>query len=395
MAALRYAQVRLRDRPAGTLREVPGGGFVFEYADGAAEDIACALPASVRVHETSRGLHPFFQHLTPEGWLRGRQARRGEVDAADDFGLLLRYGADCIGAVSINDPEGKPLGTAAGDDAEDTAIAQPRTLSGVQPKILAVKTGQGFRPAGPAGPAPYIAKFAADDLPDIVTNEHLTLTCCRRLLGADAVTESERAVVEGIARPALLVKRFDRTLEGARLRLEDFAQVLSRPRGRDFQGKYDGDFEACGALIREHSARPEIDLLRFFERIVAFYLLGNGDCHLKNFSLLETPEGFRLSPAYDVVNTYIYAAKGYTTRFGLRIGGEVRQHDAIDRALLETLGANIGLRPSAVKQTFRRLKPKAEDALKKLPSPADRADDLFGPFADSVRTFAARLFDTD
>ena len=37
------------------------------------------------------------------------------------------------------------------------------------------------------------------------------------------------------------------------------------------------------------------------------YLFSNGDAHFKNFSLLETPMGdFRLSPAYDLLNTRIH-----------------------------------------------------------------------------------------
>ena len=37
------------------------------------------------------------------------------------------------------------------------------------------------------------------------------------------------------------------------------------------------------------------------------YLFSNGDAHIKNFSLLETPLGdYRLSPSYDLLNTRIH-----------------------------------------------------------------------------------------
>ena len=37
------------------------------------------------------------------------------------------------------------------------------------------------------------------------------------------------------------------------------------------------------------------------------FLFSNGDAHLKNFSLIETPMGdFRLSPAYDLLNSRIH-----------------------------------------------------------------------------------------
>lgn len=44
-------------------------------------------------------------------------------------------------------------------------------------------------------------------------------------------------------------------------------------------------------------------------RILLFsYLFSNGDAHLKKVSLLETPMGdYRLSPAYDLLNSRIHA----------------------------------------------------------------------------------------
>lgn len=270
------------------------------------------------------------------------------------MGILLAYGSDCIGAVSVHDPDAPQRQPEFSDlDAlTKAAVSGNRTVSGVQPKLLVVKDDVGYAPAGPTGPAPYIAKFPTVDLPDIVSNEVLTLTAARILLGSTHVVKAERAIVRGIAEPALVVQRFDRTAEGEKLRLEDLAQVLSKPRRRDYSGKYDSSFEEVGGAIDLHSHRREIDLLRFFERIVAFALLGNCDCHLKNFSLLETPGGLRLAPAYDVVNTYVFAGQGYSTRFGLRIEGEWHALDTVNRDLLYRLGLRLGIAERAVAKTF-------------------------------------------
>ncbi len=396
MADLRYAQVCLKDQPVGVLRETPSGGTEFAYDAGIGVEIACTLPAHQRTHTWAQGLHPFFQHLTPEGWLRGKQARQSEIEPDDDLGLLLRYGRDCIGAVSVINPDAPAyVDLTSGADPLDTATAQPRTLSGVQPKILVTKSDDDYVPAGPDGLAPYIAKFPSEDLPDLVVNEDLTLKLCRDLLGRGAVTEAHRGFVQGLSRPALLVRRFDRGDAGEKCRLEDFAQLLNKPRGRDFNGKYDASFEDCACVIRTHSARAEVDLLRFFERIIVFFLLGNGDAHLKNFSLLEGPDGLRLSPAYDVVNTYVYGARGYTTRFGIRIGGDVLQHDQVTRAVLLQLGDDIGLPKTAVPYTIERFRKPIQKVLAEIPAPSDRNDDLLGPYARSVQTFAQTLFDTD
>ena len=46
-------------------------------------------------------LHPFFQNLASEGWVRVFQATKARLDKRDDFGILLANGGDLIGAISI------------------------------------------------------------------------------------------------------------------------------------------------------------------------------------------------------------------------------------------------------------------------------------------------------
>src|SRR5258708_6354337 len=118
---LRKAEILFKDQPAGTLEETVSGGSRFIYAPQWQTQIACSLPLLRREHEWAQGVHPFFQHLGPEGWLREKQARAGHIAEEDDFGLLLRYGADCIGAVGV-----RPLPGAA---TQDTAPVSEATAS--------------------------------------------------------------------------------------------------------------------------------------------------------------------------------------------------------------------------------------------------------------------------
>lgn len=56
---------------------------------------------------------------------------------------------------------------------------------------------------------------------------------------------------------------------------------------------------------------PQVDKLRFFELVLFNFVYSNGDAHLKNFSLLEEKKGrFRLSPAYDLLNTHLHINDG-------------------------------------------------------------------------------------
>jgi len=370
---LRKAEVLFKDQPTGTLEETASGGSRFVYAPKWQTQIACSLSILKREHEWGQGVHPFFQHLGPEGWLREKQARVGHIAEEDDFGLLLRYGADCIGAVGL-----RPL---SGAETQDTApitelTASPgRTISGIQRKLLVVKDGKNFTPAGPKGLAAYIAKFnsESDRLGSLVRNEQLSLRWSAELLGKEEVNEFVVDLV--LNEPALIATRFDRKPDGSKLRLEDFAQILNKPRGRDFGGKYDASYEDVAKVIKQHSARPEIDLARFFRRHIVFVLVGNCDAHLKNFSLLEYDEGLRLSPAYDIVNTALY--DGFDQNIALSIDGKKPHLDQVTRDLLEKFGSSIGLSSRTVSQTFTDLHSRVRRAARLLTPPEAEPPDGF------------------
>ena len=51
----------------------------------------------------------------------------------------------------------------------------------------------------------------------------------------------------------------------------------------------------------------QIEISKYFSLILFNYLFANGDAHLKNFSLQQSPAGdYLLSPAYDLLNTSIH-----------------------------------------------------------------------------------------
>jgi serine/threonine-protein kinase HipA len=383
---LRSGEVVFKDNVAGALVETAGGGTRFTYNPEWKESIACCLPRARVEHEWPQGLHPFFQHLGPEGWLRERQARVAHIAEEDDFGLLLRYGADCIGAVGIRSTV--PLANV--EPVAETPANPGRTISGVQRKLLVVKKGDAFHPAEPTGFAPFIAKFNSQDLPTLVRNEALSLRWTAALLGKSEVCESELGHVAAVNELAMIVTRFDRTNDGKKLRLEDFAQILCRPRGRDSAGKYDASHEEVAEVIKTHSARPQIDLDKFFRRLIVFALIGNCDGHLKNFSLLETPTGLRLAPLYDVVNTAFYP--DYDRNLALLIDGKSVQLEAVTRPLLEAFGRSIGVPARAIDQTFSDLRGGVQRAASHLtPPPGEPPDGFVHRYAEIVSGACLRI----
>lgn len=380
--AERKADILFKDKRAGVLEETRTGGTRFTYDPTWRETIACCLPVSQREHEWRQGLHPFFQQLGAEGWLRQNQAVAAHVSEQDDFGLLLRFGKDCIGAVGV----GRPDGVSDADlppIPEDQANAG-RTVSGVQRKLLVVKDKGGFAPAGEQGNAPYIAKFNSERIDTLVRNEGLSLRWSAALLGEDEVNKFTLGDVSKINEYGLIVTRFDRTADGKKLRLEDFTQILVKPRGQDFSGKYNAAYEDVAEALKKFSARPEIDLLKFFRRVLAFVLVGNCDAHLKNFSLLERTEGLRLSPAYDIVNTALY--DGFDQIIALSIDGKKPNLEKVTWSLLKKFGLSIGLSEKVVDQVFEETKTRVKKAAPIITPPRGEPPDGFvHRFSDIVR----------
>jgi serine/threonine-protein kinase HipA len=119
---------------------------------------------------------------------------------------------------------------------------------------------------------------------------------------------------------AYVTKRVDRTKKG-KLHMEDMCQLTERLT----EHKYRGSYEQIGKAIIKYSSHPGLDIVNFFEQVVFSFLTGNADMHLKNFSLLHTPEwGYSLCPAYDMVATAL-AVKGDEEELALTLNGKKRK----------------------------------------------------------------------
>jgi len=302
-----WGRVYHRDRYAGLLQQEPGGRYAFAYDDAyigaGGPAIAHTLPVQEAPYHAEGGLHPFFDNLVAEGWLRNAQARALGVTADDRFTLLLAFGGDCAGAVSVVDPEpSDDLRVDPTDPESIAALASRASLSGVQPKLMVVRDVRGFRPAGGNETSTHIAKLPSGQLPDIVPLEWLSTEATRKLLPEEPVAEMEIDAIGNIAGEALVVRRFDRTPEGEKLHFEEFNQLL----GRRSEAKYDGSYEDMARFIRDTPSCVPAEAERLFRRVLACLLVGNTDAHLKNFAMRHTPNGLRLTPSYDLLASAFY-----------------------------------------------------------------------------------------
>lgn len=102
-----------------------------------------------------------------------------------------------------------------------------------------------------------------------------------------------------------LTRRIDRTPTGEKIAMEDMCQLTER----QTEHKYKSSYERIGKTILKYSSLPKMDVINFFELVLFSWLTGNNDMHLKNFSLYETADKIRLTPAYDLLNVVIINPK--------------------------------------------------------------------------------------
>jgi len=348
MAVTLWGKVYYEDRHAGVLQQEPGGRCVFTYdpayRDAGGPAIAHTFPLQEAPYLSEGGLHPFFDNLVAEGWLRNAQARALGVRPDERFALLLAFGRDCAGAVSVIDPE--PVRDLEFDptDAENLAALTARaSLSGMQPKLTVVRSPRGYRPARANELGSYIAKLPSGQWPDIIALEWLTTEATRKLLPGEPIAEMEIAAIDHLAGEALLIRRFDRTPDGRRLHFEEFNQLL----GKASRDKYAGSYEDMAGFIRTTPGCVPAEAERLYRRVLACLLVGNTDAHLKNFAMLHTADGLRLTPGYDLVASAFYPP--FNTVALALAGGRDLKLGALQPKHVVALGEGYGLPQGAIR----------------------------------------------
>ena len=184
--------------------------------------------------------------------------------------------------------------TLAGVSLKAQEMVGKMSISGVQPKLsvkLADRAGNPHLEVTGEG-GQYIFKPQVQAFANLPENEDLCMTIAEDL-GIDAPAHCLVHLKDKSL--AYVVKRFDR--EGClKIHQEDFAQILGK------ENKYDGSVEEIGRSLKAVSEVPGLDVQLFFERVVFNFLIGNGDAHVKNYSVIYNEEGLaRLAPAYDLV----------------------------------------------------------------------------------------------
>jgi serine/threonine-protein kinase HipA len=319
--------ISLNDLPVGTLVRTPGDYTAFNllpaYRSMNDPPIVSLSLRSVdggmrRDPKPLRGaLPPFFANLLPEEKLREAMEKyhAASVRPGNDFDLLAALGTDLPGAVRALPSD--RIRVPVGPEAEGEKKAR-FSLAGVQMKLSVMKNtgkGGGITLAVDDEQGQYIAKFPSLTHIGLSENEFAILALAEALgMEVPARELVEKTEFVGIPEEfntmstgkVLLVRRFDRGADGSRVHMEDFAQVFGRYPSEKYTGAaYHNIAAALTSGVSFDSA------IEFVRRLALTAITGNGDMHLKNWSLLYSGDGRTptLSPVYDVLSTIPYISK--------------------------------------------------------------------------------------
>ncbi len=209
-----------------------------------------------------------------------------------------------------------PYNSPQSDEDDDSKFVDNRkriSISGVQEKMSLILDKNKLRLTEEGEQGNYILKPIPRDLKkvdQVPANEHLTMQIAQQVYGINTAENALIFFKDG--KPAYITKRFDVKVDPDSYRdkwgKEDFASLAGKTEenaGINF--KYDYSYEEMFELLKKYVPAYLVETEKMFALIVFNYLFSNGDAHLKNFSLLESPNGdYLLSPAYDLINTRIH-----------------------------------------------------------------------------------------
>ena len=184
---------------------------------------------------------------------------------------------------------------------EAQEMAGQLSISGVQPKLSVKLDKKKNMLITVAKGGEYILKPQTLVYPNIPENEQ----CCMDIAEVFGIPVPEHCILPLKDNSlAYVVKRYDRN-KSEKYHQEDFQQILEK------DDKYVGSVEEICRKLYAISAVPGLDVQLLYERVVFNFLIGNGDAHFKNYSVITYNDvDRRLAPAYDLVCSKLVIPKG-------------------------------------------------------------------------------------
>lgn len=373
--------VYLKGRKVGILQDT-AKGLVFSYdADyvgaPASEPLSFSLPVC-GVSYDGPEVETYFSNLLPDDYVRTRIGEILKIPRENTFALLAAIGGDCAGAIALY-PSGRipdqgqesfrPL-----KDEEAVRILadlEKRPLNvgdegfrisgaGAQDKLVAcVRQGHVWLPLN-GTPSTHIIKPDIKNYPGSMLNEWF----CMKLA---AVCGHDVAACETLSlcgETYYVTSRYDRELVDGRtqrLHQEDFCQLLKIDPKHKYEAQGGPGLAECQELMKRLSLSAA-EIVAFWNRVAFNFLIGNGDAHGKNFSVLYRNDRCELAPMYDLMSTTIYPEVG--KRMAMKVDGEYA-FKWMSLGKFCRQAEKIGMRASLME---RILNHQAKQLLKKAPA---------------------------
>jgi len=314
-------------------------------------------------------LHPVLSNLLPEGALREWFAQMLKVHPDNEFPLFAQLAADLPGALVAEpvDPDNIPAGVL---DHRTMIEPVPRmvldgrphfSLAGVQMKFSMHEADGRFLVSQPGKLGEWIIKTPSTQHQDVPVNEYTVMNLAS-LAGIDIpgiklVELSQLQDLPPINLPdeqhAYAIRRFDRDDQRMRIHAEDFAQVLFKYAHEKYGT---ANFEQIGKVIYQFTGHGLANIQQMARRLLINILLGNGDAHLKNWSLYYPDKvTAELAPAYDIVYTQAYIPG--EKQISLNLAGN-KDWYAMNMITFEEWAKSVGV-------PWRAIKPHLDDVIEK------------------------------
>ncbi len=362
---MRQALIWVGSTEAGILEELEKG-FRFTYEkDYSGPRVFLGMPLEkVSFHWDS--FPAFFDGLVPEGVLLEQLLRSRQLDRSDRMGLLLAIGEDIVGWVSACAPKNrnKHRTRTIANTPFKKVVVKPKlhlevnnadivrfhgkhklrmSISGVQAKAQAVFERKAGRFSLVEKSGGFILKPQVEAYPHVPENEALSMQLATK---AGIFTPNFGLVQSMDSKWVYYIQRFDRggPRNSKTIRVEDLAQVMGVPT----EWKYLGSIESLVAGLSEVVANPVLQKAEFFKRFLFNWIIGNGDMHLKNWSVIEQAGLIQLAPAYDYLNTSILLDDEHSA-----LTLDDRKNNFDRPLLIDYLGKQIcDLLPAVIEQTL-------------------------------------------
>jgi serine/threonine-protein kinase HipA len=377
MANVQYLDVYLQGQYVGELSSADAM-LAFSYdaeymAGGDVRTLSNSLPLQAEPFSHSVA-EAFFSGLLPDESVRTRLAKVLGVSEKNSFSLLREIGGECAGAVSLYPKGVEPTGSGRSynilddDRADEILVRLDRhpmladvdnvriSGAGAQNKlVIAFVDGKIAIPTHNT-PSTHIIKPAIRDFDHSVANEFF----CMKLAKAVGLPVPDVEIFWLKDKSYYLIERYDRLSSAngmvERLHQEDFCQAKHIVPEMKYESDGGPALSDCFDLLDDRitsgamAGKNKITLLR---GVIFNFLIGNGDAHGKNFSLLYEGGAEELAPFYDMMCTVTYFGS-HKSKMAMKVGGKYKFVEVHGRHF-DKLAEQIGFRPDFVQKNISSL----------------------------------------